>query len=45
MGDTKDDKSETDPKNMTPGPVPGSAKIEPTSDAGAAACYCCLYYC
>jgi hypothetical protein len=36
MGDKKDDKSETDPKNMTPGPVPGSAKIEPTSDAGAA---------
>jgi hypothetical protein len=36
MGDKKDDKSESDPKNMTPGPVPGSAKIEPTSDAGAA---------
>jgi hypothetical protein len=36
MGDKKDDKSETDPKNMTPGPVPGSAKIEPTSDASAA---------
>ena len=35
MGDKKDDKSETDPKNMTPGPVPGSANIQPTSDAGA----------
>ena len=35
MGDKKDDKSETDPKNMTPGPVPGSTNIKPTSDAGA----------
>jgi len=38
MGDRnkKDDKSDVDPKNMTPGPVPGSAEIKPTSDAGAA---------
>ena len=35
MGDKKDDKSETDPKNMTPGPVPGSTNIQPTSDADA----------
>jgi hypothetical protein len=35
MGDKKDDKSETDPKNMTPGPVSGSANIQPTSDAGS----------
>jgi hypothetical protein len=35
MGDKKDDKSETDPKNMTPGPVSGSANIQPTSDADA----------
>jgi hypothetical protein len=35
MGDKKDEKSETDPKNMTPGPVPGSANIQPTSDADA----------
>jgi hypothetical protein len=35
MGDKKDEKSETDPKNMTPGPVPGSANIQPTSDAGS----------
>jgi hypothetical protein len=34
MGDKKDDKSETDPKNMTPGPVSGSANIQPTSDSG-----------
>ena len=34
MGDKKDDKSETDPKNMTPGPVSGSTNIQPTSDAG-----------
>jgi hypothetical protein len=33
MGDKKDDKSETDPKNMTPGPVSGSANIQPTSDS------------
>lgn len=33
MGDKKDDKSETDPKNMTPGPIPGSAEIKPTSDS------------
>jgi hypothetical protein len=39
MGDKKDDKSETDPKNMTPGPVPGSANIQstPDSDASSAA--------
>jgi hypothetical protein len=37
MGDKKDDKSETDPKNMTPGPVPGSTNIQSTSDAGASA--------
>lgn len=35
MGDKKDDKSETDPKNMTPGPIPGSAEIKPTSDSTA----------
>jgi hypothetical protein len=35
MGDKKDDKSETDPKNMTPGPVPGSANIQPTPDSDA----------
>ena len=35
MGDKRDDKSETDPKNMTPGPVPGSANIQPNSDSGA----------
>ena len=35
MGDKTDEKSETDPKNMTPGPVPGSPNIQPTSDAGA----------
>ena len=35
MGNKKDDKSETDPKNMTPGPVSGSANIQPTSDAGS----------
>jgi hypothetical protein len=35
MGDKKDDKSETDPKNMTPGPVSGSANIQPTSDAAS----------
>ena len=34
MGDKKDEKSETDPKNMTPGPVSGSANIQPTSDSG-----------
>jgi hypothetical protein len=34
MGDKKDDKSETDPKNMTPGPVSGSTNIQPTSDSG-----------
>jgi hypothetical protein len=33
MGDKKDDKSETDPKNMTPGPVSGSTNIQPTSDS------------
>ena len=32
MGDKKDDKSETDPKNMTPGPVSGSTNIQPTPD-------------
>ena len=37
MGDKKDDKSETDPKNMTPGPIPGSAEIKPTSDSTATA--------
>ena len=37
MGDKKDDKSETDPKNMTPGPVSGSTNIQPTSDAGTGA--------
>ncbi len=37
IGDKKDDKSETDPKNMTPGPVSGSANIQPTSDTGASA--------
>ena len=36
MGDKKDDKSETDPKNMTPGPVSGSANINPTSDTSPA---------
>jgi hypothetical protein len=35
MGDKKDDKSDVDPKNMTPGPIPGSAEIKPTSDSGA----------
>ena len=35
MGDKKDDKSETDPKNMTPGPVSGSANIQPTPDSDA----------
>ena len=35
MGDKKDEKSETDPKNMTPGPVPGSANIQSTSDSGS----------
>ena len=35
MGDKKDEKSETDPKNMTPGPIPGSAEIKPTSDSTA----------
>jgi len=35
MGDKKNEKSETDPKNMTPGPIPGSAEIKSTSDAGA----------
>jgi hypothetical protein len=38
MGNKKDEKSETDPKNMTPGPpgpVSGSANIQPTSDSGA----------
>ena len=33
MGDKKDEKSETDPKNMTPGPIPGSAEIKPTLDS------------
>jgi hypothetical protein len=33
MGDKKDEKSKTDPKNMTPGPVLGSAEIKPTSDS------------
>ena len=37
MGDKKDEKSETDPKNMTPGPIPGSANIQSTSDAGTGA--------
>jgi hypothetical protein len=37
IGDKKDDKSETDPKNMTPGPVSESANIQPTSDTGASA--------
>ena len=37
MGDKKDEKSETDPKNMTPGPIPGSAEIKPTSDSTATA--------
>ena len=35
IGDKKDEKSETDPKNMTPGPVPGSANIQSTSDSGS----------
>ena len=35
MGEKKDDKSETDSKNMTPGPVSGSTNIQPTSDSGA----------
>ena len=35
MGDKKDEKSDVDPKNMTPGPIPGSAEIKPTSDSGA----------
>lgn len=35
MGDKKDDKSDVDPKNMTPGPIPGSAEIKPTSDSAA----------
>jgi hypothetical protein len=33
MGDKKDEKSKTDPKNMTSGPVPGSVEIKPTSDS------------
>jgi len=35
MGDKKDEKSDVDPKNMTPGPIPGSVEIKPTSDSGA----------
>ena len=35
MGDKKDEKSETDPKDMTPGPIPGSVEIKPTLDSTA----------
>lgn len=37
MGDKKDEKSDVDPKNMTPGPIPGSEEIKPTSDSTATA--------